>query len=296
MNTDFGPRISLGERRVLHPGKLRWLRALGWMLALVFAIALAAGPTMEALAHLLPKDARFQFLSHCVGAAIALGAYILLVRLGEARAVTELSLKHAPVGLGLGLVTGFLMFSTVMAIMFGFGLYHVELTGLAPAWRGAGLAIESGVFEEVIIRGVVMRLIWRAFGPWAAFVISAALFGAGHMGNPGASAFTTICVAVEAGVMLASFYALTGRLWMSIGVHTAWNFTQGYLFGAAVSGADFGDAIARSTASATHSRFLTGGSFGPEASLPAFIVCTLVAGVALWVAWKSGRFRPVVDD
>jgi CAAX protease family protein len=137
-----------------------------------------------------------------------------------------------------------------------------------------------------------MRLSWRAFGPLAAFVISAALFGAGHIGNPGATAFSTICVAIEAGVMLGSFYALTGRLWMSIGVHSAWNFTQGYLFGAAVSGSGFGDAIAKSTALPNRPQLLTGGTFGPEASLPAFIVCMLVAGLALWAAWKSGRFAP----
>jgi CAAX protease family protein len=236
---DFGPRIALGELRVLRPGKLRWLRAVAWMVALVFAIALAAGPTTELLQHLLPHDVRFEFLSRCVGAVVVLGAYVLLVRLGEVRLPTELSPKHAPLGLVLGLLIGFLMFSTVMAIMLGFGLYHVEFVGLAPAWESAGLAIQSGVFEEVIIRGVVMRLMWRAFGPLAAFVISAALFGAGHIGNAGATAFSTICVAIEAGVMLGAFYALTGRLWMSIGVHSAWNFTQGYLFGAAVSGSDF---------------------------------------------------------
>jgi membrane protease YdiL (CAAX protease family) len=26
-----------------------------------------------------------------------------------------------------------------------------------------------------------MRLTWRAFGPWAAFIVSAAVFGGGHM-------------------------------------------------------------------------------------------------------------------
>jgi membrane protease YdiL (CAAX protease family) len=42
-------------------------------------------------------------------------------------------------------------------------------------------------------------------------------------------------------------YALTGRLWASIGVHAGWNFTQGYIFGAQVSGGKFGDSIAIST-------------------------------------------------
>ena len=45
-----------------------------------------------------------------------------------------------------------------------------------------------------------------------------------------------LAIALEAGVMLAAAYLLTGRLWLSMGIHFAWNFTQGGIFGAAVSG------------------------------------------------------------
>jgi membrane protease YdiL (CAAX protease family) len=287
--------MALGERRVLHPGKLRWLRALGWMVALVFGVALAAGPTMEAIGHLLPRDnAPLQFLSHCAGAIIALAAYALLVFLGEARTPRELALRPALPEIAAGLMVGLLMFSAVMAVMLGFNLYDITWHGPTPAWHGAGLAIQSSVLEEVVIRGAVLRLAWRAFGPWAAFIISAALFGVGHAGNPGASLFSTLCVGVEAGIMLGSFYALTGRLWISIGVHAAWNFTQGYLFGAAVSGGDFGEALARSTARRGLPDWLTGGAFGPEASAPAFGVCLAVGAAALWAAWRSGRFARAV--
>jgi membrane protease YdiL (CAAX protease family) len=62
------------------------------------------------------------------------------------------------------------------------------------------LALESGILEEVIVRGVVLRLVWRAFGPAAAFIASALLFGVGHFANPGATWLTTACVAIEAGI------------------------------------------------------------------------------------------------
>jgi membrane protease YdiL (CAAX protease family) len=285
--------VDLGERRVLHPGKLLWLRAIAWMAALVLAVALAFGPSIEALSHQLPKDPASQFAGHAIGCLIILAVYALLVRLGEDRAPRELSLKAAPVGLLAGAAFGAVTFAAVMALMLGFHLYDFRYLGSAPAWRGAGLALESGVFEEVLVRGVVLRLVWRAFGPWAALVGSALLFGAGHIGNPGATAFTTACIAIEAGLMLAAFYALTGRLWVSIGFHAAWNFTQGYIFGAAVSGGDFGSAIARSTARSGLPAWLTGGAFGPEASLPALAICSAVGAVTLWLAWRIGRFaRP----
>jgi hypothetical protein len=36
--------------------------------------------------------------------------------------------------------------------------------------------------------------------------------------------------------------------------------------------------------------FLSGGAFGPEASLPAMVVGTSVAVVVLWMTWRRGMF------
>lgn len=287
----WGVPIELGEGRVLREGRLRWLRAAVWMVALFFAVATSFGPAMSAVRELLPQDAAFlRFLTRCAGAVIALCAYALLVRLGEGRSPREIAIRPALGQLLIGLVLGLAMFAIVMAVMVAFGLYDVTFVGLQPAWRAAGLAIEAGVVEEIMIRAIVLRLLWRAFGPVTAFLISAALFGAGHLPNSAASVFAAICIAIEAGVMLGALYALTGRLWVPIGVHIAWNFAQGYLFGAAVSGGDLGPAIARSTAQPGVAEWLTGGAFGPEGSLPALIVCGSIGAAALWLAWKAGRF------
>ncbi len=284
--------VDLGERRILRPGRLLWLRSIGWMIALVFGVALAFGPSAEFLSHVLPKDPAYQFLGHLLSCLLIVATYALLVRLGEDRTPSEVSLTAAPAGLLTGVAMGVLTFSAVMAILLDFHLYDFTYGGPASAWRGASLAIEAGVFEEVLVRGIVLRLTWRAFGPGAALAISALLFGAGHIPNPGATAFTTVSIAIEAGIMLAAFYALTGRLWLSIGFHAAWNFTQGYLYGAAVSGGDFGGALFRSSPRADLPDWLTGGTFGPEASLPAVIICTLVGAATLWFAWRQGNLCP----
>jgi membrane protease YdiL (CAAX protease family) len=289
----WGVPVVLGNRRVLHPGMLRWLRALGWMVLVGFLSVLSFGAPYSALDHFLPDAGWIEVASNAACALIALGVYTGLVWFGEARAPTELALKAALPGLFWGLLIGVLMFSAVMGIMAVFGLYDIVWAGAAPAWKSVGSSIESGVLEELLLRAVILRLIWRAFGPWVAFAASAVLFGAGHLGNPNATPFAAICIAVEAGIMLGAFYALTGRLWVSIGVHAAWNFTQGYLFGAAVSGTDFGPSIAHSTARAGVAEWLTGGQFGPEASLPGLFIGTLVGVVVLWMAWKAGRFSKV---
>lgn len=290
-NRTWGVPVTLGDRRILHPGPLRWLRAVGWMLALFVVLSFASYGAMGLFNGLSPDFVGKPVAVGGLGAAMSLLVYALAVRFGEARRVEEIAAGSAPMGLLNGWIVGTLMFSAVMAIMFAFGLYDFRWVGPASAWKSVGLTLQSGVIEEVLMRAVVLRLMWRAFGPWVAFAFSAALFGALHLTNPNASWFAAVCIAIEAGIMLGAFYALTGRIWVSIGVHGAWNFAQGYLFGAAVSGTDFGTGIAVSTARAGFSPYLTGGAFGPEASVPGLIVGTTTGIVVLWMAWRAGAFR-----
>jgi hypothetical protein len=80
-----------------------------------------------------------------------------------------------------------------------------------------------------------------------AFIVAALVFGGLHLANPGATPLAGATV-VMAGLMFCALYALTGRLWVPIGLHIAWNFAQGYLFGATVSGGNLGGSILLSTA------------------------------------------------
>ena len=100
-----------------------------------------------------------------------------------------------------------------------------------------------------------------------------------------------------AGLMFCALYALTGRLWVPIGLHAAWNLAQGYLFGAVVSGTDLGGAIAVSTARPGTHPWLTGGAFGPEGSLLALLLVGAVTATALWLAHRAGHFTaPSLPD
>lgn len=289
--TNRGVPVALGERRVLHPGMLQWLRALGWMVLLFFVVAVPAYASGGLLSYFSHGNDWGELLGSMVSALVCLGLYALLVWGGEARLPSEIAPGKAIGGILSGLVIGVLMFSAVMAIMAVFSLYDIVWKGTASPIQSLSSSISSGVVEEVLSRAVILRLVWRAFGPWVAIAVSAAIFGALHLMNPGASPFAALCIAVEAGVMLAGFYILTGRLWVSIGVHAAWNFTQGYLFGAKVSGTDFGPAIAASLPRPGLPDILTGGAFGPEASFPALFVGTAVGLALLWMSWKAGRFQ-----
>ncbi len=122
-----------------------------------------------------------------------------------------------------------------------------------------------------------------------AFAAAALVFGALHLANPGVTAMAGATVIV-AGLMFCALYALTGPLWVPIGLHFAWNFAQGYLFGATVSGNDLGGSIAVSTPSPGAQVWLTGGTFGPEASVFALLMLGTVTVASLWLA---GNTRPL---
>lgn len=275
------PPMHLGDRRVLHPGRWRWLRALAWLTLLFFLTAGAFGlPLQWAVDHLPPDDAALQLVGLVGACVLALGCYAAAVRLGEGRGTSELALRPAPAGLACGALLGLVMMAVLMGVLVAIGAYDVTMVGSAPAWSGFGLALQAAVTEELWMRALLFRLLWRAFGPVPAFALAAVVFGAPHLANPGATALAGATVTM-AGVMFCALYTLTGRLWVPVGVHAAWNLAQGYLFGAAVSGGDLGDSIAVSTARAGSPTWLTGGEFGPEASVVALALVTAVTVGAL---------------
>ncbi|MGP1664743.1 MAG: lysostaphin resistance A-like protein, partial [Rhodanobacter sp.] len=67
-------------------------------------------------------------------------------------------------------------------------------------------------------------------------LISALFFGFVHMGNPGATLWSSVAIALEAGLLFGMLYHVTRSLPVCMGVHAAWNFAQGTIYGIPVSG------------------------------------------------------------
>lgn len=192
----------------------------------------------------------------------------------------ELEFAGALPELGAGLLTGFVLFSAMTGIVALLGGFEVLgwRGGVGAIWTWLAIAVVSGTLEEVLFRGILQRHLEAVFGSWIALAITSALFGLGHIFNPDASLFAAFAIAVEAGILLGAAYMLTRRLWLAIGIHAAWNFTQGWVFSVPVSGGEvpLGLFITRRTGP----DWLTGGDFGLEASVVAMVVATL-AGVLM---------------
>ncbi len=235
------------------------------------------------------------------GAAYAAGGVVLAVLLVltwkalqhwlERRPDRELALPGAGQELGLGLFFGFLLFSGMTGIVALLGGFEVlGLRGQGALWAMLAMGVTSGTFEEILFRGTLLRHLEAMLGTWAALALTSLLFGAAHLTNPGASLFAAFAIAMEAGILLGAAYLVTRRLWLAMGIHAAWNFTQGWVFSVPVSGGEppLGLLITRRVGP----DWLTGGDFGLEASVVAMLVAT-GAGVLLLVrAAQRGEIRP----
>jgi len=144
-----------------------------------------------------------------------------------------------------------------------------------------------GFYEEFMFRGYQITNLFEGFhgkkisrkgAAVLAVAVSSIIFGMMHVANPDSNWMSTVNI-MAAGVMLALPFILTGRLSMSIGIHMAWNFFQGGVFGFAVSGLPFRYSILQ----ITHNGPLlwTGGFFGPEAGFAGVLGILLLIVVQL---------------
>lgn len=231
-------------------------------------------------------------VQHIVALAVAgLGLYIGHAHFVERREVTELRVPGMGREFGIGLLIGAGLYVACEAVLMALGIYRI--TGLNPPSflvPAVAMAISSSVFEELLFRGVLFLAVERWFGSWVALVVSSLVFGLTHLINPQATLEGALFIAVEAGLLLAAAVMLTRRLWLSIGFHMAWNYTQSAIFSGIVSGNDAAPGLIRSTIRGPD--LLTGGQFGVESSVLALVLCTTTGIVMLVMAAKRGRIVP----
>jgi uncharacterized protein len=216
--------------------------------------------------------------------AVYVGAYWLVIRLLQRRKLDELapakSLRHVAAGWGLGtaiLVVAALAMAAVGVLRWQGGI-HTDAALLGPLFV---LGLVPGVTEEIFARGVLLGVVERGLGTWTGLVVSSLVFGLGHAANPNATAWSSIAIGLEAGLMLGMAYVWTRSLWFVFGLHAAWNFTQGPLLGIPVSGLKIDGLL---SAHASGPELLSGGPFGAEASV---LTVVLGVGVAAWFTRKA---------
>lgn len=122
--------------------------------------------------------------------------------------------------------------------------------------------------EEIAIRGWLIPVLGKRYGPLRAVLITGGVFGTIHLFNDGAT-FLSFFNLTLSGFFFALYVLHAGNIWGACGLHMGWNFAQGNLYGTFISGERSANTIF--TCRSTGSDLLTGGAFGPEGGLPATI-------------------------
>lgn len=220
--------------------------------------------------------------------ALAMSIYFGFARWVERREVSEFALPGMMKEMGIGLAVGVSLHSGCMLILWALGMFRIEglnpVSFLIPAIAST---ISAGFLEELLFRGVLFRIVEEWLGSWISIIVSSAVFGFVHLANPDATFIGALFISVEAGLLLAAAYMVTRRLWMSIGFHLSWNYTQSAIFGGIVSGGIAEPGLIKPVLNGPD--LLTGGQFGLEASLTAFVLCTATGVILLVMAIRKGN-------
>jgi uncharacterized protein len=261
---------------------------LVWQLLAVGVVTFVGGQAASAL-----KDRPWLVLIvGLVTSVLAVIVYRWVVRLTERRAVAELAKPGAVGAVGLGTLLGVAMFGAVIASIAFLGHYTVDGLGSPTGAIGLiGFMAAAAVTEELVFRGVLLRIIEGRFGTWIALASSSIVFGLIHLVNPNATLWGAIAIVIEAGGMLGAAYIATRSLWLPIGLHFGWNTAASALFSTEVSGG--GTAQGLLDAATSGPTLVSGGSFGPEGSIFAVGFGTVLIIVFLWIAKRRGRIVPM---
>lgn len=219
-----------------------------------------------------------------ITAVVLLLLYNLLIRYLEDNDACKIAPRKDISSIGNGLFIGFSYFIIVTVTMSLCGYYHIK--SIQFDWEkqlfSFTLFFLVAVSEEIFFRGILFRMINRRWNIWAALVISALIFGGFHILNDNATLWSSIAITIEAGSLLGAAYAYSKNIWLPIGIHWIWNYTQGNILGFPVSGEDNVTSII--TPEISGPQWLTGGSFGAEASVISAVIGLLIS---LWFIRKT---------
>lgn len=183
--------------------------------------------------------------------------------------------------MGVGWAVSVVNFLAIIVCLFLCGCYRIVNVefDVASQLSWLSLFLLVGVVEEVIFRGILFRLIADKWNIAVGLTTSSLLFGLAHLGNPGATLWAALAIALASGWLFGMAYAYHQTIWVPVGMHWAWNYLEGGIFGCAVSGTplDYRPLI---TPKISGTDLLSGGAFGPEAS----IICVAI-GIGISIVY-----------
>lgn len=186
--------------------------------------------------------------------------------------------------LGLGGLMGSALMLAPAFVLWLFGMIRWQLspTGFSTLASGLLLFIEVAIAEELLFRGFIFQRLITGIGQWPSQLVVAVFFLLTHLNNPGMTGGIITLASINiflASILFGLAFLRTRSLAMPLGIHFMANWVQGGLLGFGVSGEEQSGVLIPVIRQGYD--WLTGGSFGLEASLPG-LACVVAALVLLY--------------
>lgn len=281
-NPHFGTnKFDPGSTGVLAFGRLFKTHAMVWA-AFLFAIAIAFFFVSVFGANWIGLQGNWLYVPPIALPALGCCVYAILVRRFEKREVWEFEVGPSLFVEGLmGFLFGGVFIAGMWGVLWAVGLYNVHRSVWSHWFNDMVFdSYVSAVLEELAFRGVLLRIFARLWGTRTGVLLSSLLFGLAHFAH--GSWLGILGITVNAGVALGLLYVITGRLWMSIGMHLGYDFIETSVLGV---GSKHGFLV--STPKTSSATWLTGGAFGPDAAIPGIVLGLAMNAVLWWVAFRK---------
>jgi len=234
----------------------------------------------------LEKDYR-NLLKGLFVSSACIFSYILFFRKYEKRTIVEFSTKGLAKNLFLGTLIGFVLQSLTILVIYLNGNYSVvNINPVSFIVIPFTIMFTVAVIEEILVRGIIFRVLEEKLGSYISLIISSVLFGVFHLINPHGTLISGICI-TTAGFLFGAIFIYSRNLWLPIALHFAWNFTQSGIYGAITSGNEKTKSFLE--AKIEGPLFITGGEFGPEGSIQAIVFCLIATIILLVLNHKENK-------
>ena len=220
---------------------------------------------------------------------IAVLSYMLLFKSYEKRQIKELSASVFGKNAIIGFLTGLILQSLFIAVIYLAGTYSViHINPVSTLIVPFAFALQAGFVAEILLIGVLFRITEEQVGTVIALTLFILLFAILHLNAKGATFLSVCATAMQAGFMLPAAYVFSRNLWLPIFLHFGWDFAEPGIFGGINPGISITQRLFAGKFAG--SALVTGGHAGPQNSLQSLMFCLLMGALFLLLTKRKNNF------
>ena len=228
------------------------------------------------------------FIVAVAEAFIATTGYILLFRAYDKRRIHELSAEKLIPNSLIGFLAGSILQALFILVIYLAGTFLiVTVNPVSELIRPFAFALTAGFVAEIIIIGIVFRLLEEQAGTAISLLFFIVLFAVLHVNVKGATFISVVATAMQAGLMLPAAYVFSRNLWLPIFLHFGWDFAEPGIFGGINPSSSLTQGLL--TSKIAGNSLLTGGETGPQDSLSSLLLCLLLGTIFLLLAKRRNN-------